>query len=163
MNDSIAATIAYTEKVLAGLRLIGEMPEAVHFHLSSTKLSTSLLQFFPHGQECPEGYREIARPFAKALGGTWRISGTKWESTNVAVAGFEDTEVVFHYIEPSKKPLGDIVDLSEPEGDDPRGDEAGNIMEDEDTRPAQRDEPNYDAPTAKQEQENMRRVYTELK
>jgi len=112
MNESIATTIARAERVLAALRTLAEMPEVLPFKQYSQQLNTNLLQLFPVAGERQEGNREVARPLARLLGGSWRVNSDKWESKSVTFPGLDGVEVVLHYIEPCRPDFGAEIDLN---------------------------------------------------
>lgn len=148
MNNSLHTLLTNAETVIAALRKLSELPVVQPFHLIETQLTLSLIQFFPNGHKLEDGWREIAKPLARVLGGDWEVdSDGSWRSRNVTFPGLQGVSVSLHYIEPGIKDPPQFVDLSEPEEDES----------------AERDEPDYDAPTARQEQARNEEVYRTLK
>lgn len=129
MNSSILQSIAHAEKVLDALRKLASEPAAQPFRISGGYLSTSLIQFFPpEGVKEGDDTRDLAKPFARLLGGKWTADRDSWECSNVTYPGLAGAKIVLHYIVP--KIRGEDVDLSEPAPE----------------RAVERDEPDYDAP-----------------
>lgn len=114
MNKSIAACIEHAESVIAAIRTLCELPAAQPFHFVNVHLDTGMIQFFPTGHKRAEGWRDIAKPFALAIGGSWQvgIEGECWECLAPTFPGLTGTKIVLHYIEPVV--MARVIDLSEP-------------------------------------------------
>jgi hypothetical protein len=117
MNTEITKTIDRAERVIAALRVLGECPEAQSFTFSGAALSVDMLQFFPTGHKRDGGWRDIARPFARLLGGVWHVDGDgSWRCDAVKFPGLGGVKAILHYIEPVQLVTkGRPIDLSEAE------------------------------------------------
>jgi hypothetical protein len=115
MNTSILATIQSTETFLDALRKLASEAAAQPFRFSGAGLQTSLLQFFPPvGVKEGDDSRELAKPFARLLGGRWTVDGDTWRSERVEFPGLSGTKVIIHYVMPSVKSLTEVDLSSEP-------------------------------------------------